>query len=106
MSPQNTFTVPASRLTVAALAMLWLAPKLIDDTLVLGLADNLYRLHADGWHVFDTGQPLPGISMAVGDAAGRLWLSDNVAHTRRHGRGAMVAESDPAMRSPGNFGSV
>jgi len=32
VSPQNTFTVPLSRPTVAALAMLWLAPKLMDDT--------------------------------------------------------------------------
>ena len=109
--PDGLWRVDGDALTRVARPTIhaWSRPtflSVIDDTLVLGLADNLYRLHADGWHVFDTGQPLPGISMAVGDAAGRLWLSDNVAHTRRHGRGAMVAESDPAMRSPGNFGSV
>jgi len=57
----------------------WTRPSLltvVDDSVILGLADNLYRMSDTGWQVFDERQKLPGTTAAVRDPAGKLWLSD------------------------------
>ncbi|MEO8196647.1 MAG: diguanylate cyclase [Thermoanaerobaculia bacterium] len=87
----------------------WTRPTLltvVDDTLVLGLENDLYRLGAEGWQVFDAKQPLPGISVAVRDSAGKLWLSDTAGHTQRQIEGASVMYEDSIEANSMGLGSV
>ncbi|MEO8276352.1 MAG: diguanylate cyclase [Thermoanaerobaculia bacterium] len=88
----------------------WTRPTVltvVDGALVLGLANDLYRFGEDGWHVFAAGKSLPGISVAVRDPAGRLWVSDIAGRTQRQIDGVWhEARDDGETGASGAVGAI
>ena len=82
----------------------WSRPTLltmIDTDLVIGLADDLYRLTESGWLALDSRTRLPGITAAVRDPAGKLWVSDNAGHSQYQTKAGL-----PFVPSATDLGSV
>jgi len=82
----------------------WTQPTLlteVDGALWLGLADDLYRMTLEGWQVFDVRQTFPGISAAVRDPAGKLWLSNIAGRTQ-----SQADAAGPLVPSLMDLGSV
>jgi len=82
----------------------WTRPTLltaVDGALLLGLADDLYRMTATGWQVFNARQTFPGTSVAVRDPAGKLWISDIAGRTQYQAHAA-----EPFVPSSLDLGSV